>query len=169
MMIADTAADVVEEEEDSDNEEGKSGKLRASNEMTEIFNVVLTLAWNEISTEHDSMSAAEQANLMKTLSFNWADLLSSVYANIFLKMKRSKVTVEQLKKKIDSDKGHSMIRKAKDVCQHINSFLVPSWVEPVLGSSGTGRDGNFLTIQNGLSIIFRCETYLVSIISAQTF
>ena len=70
----------MEEEDDIDNEEWKSGKLRASNEITEIFNVVLTLAWNEISTEYDSMSAAEQANLMKSLSFNWADLLSSEYA-----------------------------------------------------------------------------------------
>ena len=83
MMIVDTAAVVLEEEDDSDNEEGKSGKLRAIYEMTEIFNVVLTLAWNEISTEHDSMSAAQQANLMKSLSINWADLLSSEYANVF--------------------------------------------------------------------------------------
>jgi hypothetical protein len=56
-------------------------------------------------------------------------------------MKKSEVTVEQLKKKIDADKGVCMIRKAKDLCQHITSFVIPSWVETLSGASGTGREG----------------------------
>ena len=62
-------------DDDVDNVDGKSTKLRSSNEMTEIYNFVMTLAWNEINTKHASMSTESQQDLMKALASDWTKLL----------------------------------------------------------------------------------------------
>ena len=47
-----------------------------------------------------------------------------------------------LKLMIDSDSGENLLRKSKLAVQFVNNHLACSWIEPMQGSSGKGRDGS---------------------------
>ena len=56
-------------------------------------------------------------------------------------MLKSSTTEAILKSKIDADVGFRMLKNAKDIVAHVINHLQPTWVEPMVGESGKGRDG----------------------------
>ena len=89
-------------DDDVENVDGKSTKLRSSNEMTEIYNFVMTLAWNEINTKHSSMSTEAQQDIMKSLAFDWSKLLKSDFPSVNARMQKSSITEAMIIAKIDT-------------------------------------------------------------------
>ena len=140
-MSTDSHVDDDIEDDASDIGDGKVSKLRSSNEITEICNVVLTLTINEVMSQHGGLTIDAQKNLMKPLADQWISLLSSEFAEISRRMKKEKITTEMLRKMVNVDSGKSMHRKAKEVVAYIVNHLTPSWVEPVCSESGKGKDG----------------------------
>ena len=140
-MSSDSHVDDDIEDDASDIGDGKISKLRSSNEITEIYNVVLTLTINEVTTQHGGLSIDAQKDLMKPLAEQWITLLSSEFAEISKRMKKEKISTDMLKKMVNVDTGKSMHRKAKEVVAHIINHLNPSWVEPICSESGKGKDG----------------------------
>jgi hypothetical protein len=110
----------------ADNKPGN--KLRSTNGFTEIFIIVMTLALNELLT--------------KVLCANWVDLLVVDYPHLAAHMTKVKVKKDQLKSMIESDSGENLLRKAKLAVRFVNNHLASSWVEPMQGPSGKGRDGS---------------------------
>jgi hypothetical protein len=124
----------------ADNKPGN--KLRSTNGFTEIFIIVMTLALNELLTKNDSMSSNDQCSLMKVLCANWVDLLVVDYPHLAAHMTKVKFKKDQLKSMIESDSGKNLLRKAKLAVSLMNNHLASSWVEPMQGPSGKGRDGS---------------------------
>jgi hypothetical protein len=49
---------------------------------------------------------------------------------------------------IESDSGENLLRKAKLAVRFVNSHLASSWVQPMQGPSGKGRDGSQIFVYN---------------------
>ena len=139
--MADQVVDDLHDSDDEDEVDGRPSKLRGSNGFTEVFNILLALALNEMSTKIDSLSQNDQYIMMKALCTNWVDLLQVDYPFLLEYMKKAKVTCAQLKQKIAADTGCNLLRKAKMAVSFVNNHLACSWVEPIFGASGKGRDG----------------------------
>jgi hypothetical protein len=92
--MADQVVDDLHDSDDEDEVDGRPSKLRGSNGFTEVFNILLALALNEMSTKIDSLSQNDQYIMMKALCTNWVDLLQVDYPFLLEYMKKAKVTLQ---------------------------------------------------------------------------